>query len=185
MGWWSTDIMGGDTPLDIECFIYDILEVQQFVGDTKTGLTKEHFADPYEIIQKIGQMDDGYWLKGDDGNIFYQVLGVLMMKAGAPIETALKAKMINAAHKDEWADEDEERKQRMSSFVDALNRYDGTEPFVIKSAGLFDRINVGIITSNPKVEMETLRGLLLAHVEDYRHDSVNEILDKIIEKAKE
>jgi len=185
MGWWSEDIMGGDTPLDIEDYIYDIVGIEKFGKDTEINpIPKEKFDDPSQIILTMQEKDGGYWLKSDTGNIFYQVLGVMMMKVGAPIDGPLKKKMIKAAQNDEWAEEEEERMQRMTSFIDALNRYDGTEPFVIKSAGLFDKITTHMVSSQPNVTIDTLRELLLAHVEDYRHEDVNGILDQIIEKAK-
>ena len=105
----------------------------------------------------------------------------MMLEAGAVIDDSLKVKMIEAAEKDEWASEDDERKQRMNSFIKTLNEYDNETPMIIKSAGLFDKLCVGLITKQEEVSVDTLRGLLLAHVEEYRHEDVNKILDKIIE----
>lgn len=184
MGWWSADIMGGDTPLDIQDYLFEIFGVERNYEDAKKDVIPAEAFEYIKIMEYFGKRKDTYWLNGDTGRIFHQVLGVLMMKVGAPIDDTLKAKMIKAAENDEWANEDgeEERKQRMDSFIKALNEYDGT-PFVINSAGLFDKLAVHMAVTN-KPSVEDLRGLLLAHVEDYRQETVNTILDKIIEKSK-
>ena len=60
-----------------------------------------------------------------------------MMKTGAPISEELKAEILENSKTDEWASEDEERKQIVEGFHTAIESYDGT-PIVIKSRGLFE-----------------------------------------------
>ena len=179
MGWWSVDIMGGDSPLDIKAMIFEALEVVQYDDKYEDEHKIPNHKFDYDKVVDFLDDDDEYWLKSE-GNIFHQVLGVMMLEAGAVIDDNLKAKMIEAAEKDEWASEDDERKQRMNSFIKTLNEYDNETPMIIKSAGLFDKLCVGL-TKQEEVSVDTLRGLLLAHVEEYRHEDVNKILDKIIE----
>lgn len=153
MGWWSDDIMGGDTPLDIESIIYDALEIEKYPDGNYNADVKIP-ADKFDydkIVKYLNNREkDGYWLKGDTGNIFHQVLGVMMMGAGAPINKTLKNKMIKAAEQDEWARESDDRKNKMDSFIATLKDYDDT-PTKIKSVGLMETIAKGIA---PKVYSE-------------------------------
>ena len=140
MGWWSEDVMGGDTPLDLEAFIYDALEIEH---DGEIKIPKDKFD--YKKIVKFLKKREGndYWLKGDTGNIFHQVLGVMMMEVGAPIDKKLKAKMIKAATNDEWANEGVlDRQERMDRFIYNLNHYVGS-PLEIKTKGLIHTIIEG------------------------------------------
>jgi len=51
MGWWSTDIMGGDSPLDVKDEIFEICEVEEFDdNDGHTDLTKEDLVNNLEKI---------------------------------------------------------------------------------------------------------------------------------------
>ena len=137
MGWWSEDIMGGDTPLDLEAFIYDALEIEH---DGEIKIPKEVF-DYHKIIKHLNDRDgDNYWLEGDTGNIFHQVLGVMMMEVGAPISKPLKAMMITAAKNDEWANNGSlEREERMDRFIYNINHYVGS-PIETKAKGLMETI---------------------------------------------
>ena len=138
MGWWSDDIMGGDTPLDIQSFIYDSVGLQQFPegSDDEVEIPKDKFK--YGKIVAFLTKDDDYWIKGDTGNIFHQVLGVMMMKSGAPINKTLKAKMIKSAENDEWANEGElGRQDKMDAFVKKLHQQDGN-PTETDSKGLME-----------------------------------------------
>lgn len=130
MGWWSTDIMGGHTPLDMEIIIYQALDLEM-----DSPLPKEIDLEP--MLKKV-KNDDEYWL-GEGANIFYQVLGVMMMKYGCTIPDHLKKQMIESAKNDEWAKEDgaDKRKDVMNNFIKALKSYDGT-PIKITSKGLFE-----------------------------------------------
>ena len=53
MGWWSKDIMGGDSPLDVEGKIFEICNVEQFPEDDSVGkLTKKDFEK--NLAKRIG-----------------------------------------------------------------------------------------------------------------------------------
>jgi hypothetical protein len=135
MGWWSKDIMGGDSPLDAKDEIYGICNVEEF-GDDGREITREDIeANLPEILEKFrGTENNEYY---SDRAIYFQVLGVLMMETGAPISEELKAEILENSKTDEWASEDEERKQIVEGFHTAIESYDGT-PIVIKSRGLFE-----------------------------------------------
>lgn len=180
MGWWSTDIMGGDTPLDIKGIIFEVVE-----GDEDKELID---AEKFELekLLKYVKVNHPDFMKGDNKNIFFQVLGVLMMKSCLPIPLHLKTEMAFAASEDEWAREDNNRYRVMTNFIDELYAYDGTEPTIITSKGLFEVMAETIQPmGDNEPTIDTLREILLSHVDEYRHENVNALLDKIIEKAKQ
>ena len=134
MGWWSTDIMGGDTPLDYKDEFYGICKIDQFPeeeGEVKipAELLEEH------LDEIIAFLDENKW--GEVG-IGYQVLAVMMMEAGANISKDLRFEIINACNEDEWAKEDEDRQRSILGLLGALDAYDNKNPIVLKSKGLFE-----------------------------------------------
>jgi hypothetical protein len=133
MGWWSTDIMGGDTPLDFEDSFFNICKVNKFPEPGKMNhLSKEDFAKHLDEMLVIVHKYDY------EKEIGYQVLAVLMLKAGAFISGDLKDFMMQACENDEWAQESEERKLATDGLYNALLRYDNEHPIIIKSKGLFE-----------------------------------------------
>ena len=136
MGWWSTDIMGGDTPLDWEDEFYGIASVDKFEGAEKGKcnyipkdiLEKRQFGYADLLDASINYMEP---------DIGYQVLAVMMMRAGASIDPVVKGKMVAAALGDQWAKEDSEREETIQGLVKALSQYDDKTPILIKSRGLF------------------------------------------------
>jgi hypothetical protein len=133
MGWWSTDIMGGDTPLDFEDAFFDICNVDKFPeGGGTASLTKEDFA------KHLDKMLEEVHRYKDDQNIGYQVLAVLMLKAGAFISGDLQDFMMQACENDEWAMENLDRKRATVKLWEALSMYDNERPIVINSKGLFE-----------------------------------------------
>jgi len=110
MGWWSKDIMGGDSPLDAKDEIFGICEVDEFPDDdSRVSLKKsdfeKHMPKIMEFLRK--EKNNDYY---DNRAIGFQVLGVLMMKAGATISEELKAEILENSKTDSWAKEDLERK---------------------------------------------------------------------------
>ena len=148
MGWWSKDIMGGDSPLDAKDEIFNLCEVDEFDGDDgHTDLTKEDFTNNMEKILEFvrgGENNDYY----DEKAIGYQVLGVLMMKAGAPISQELKDEIIENSKTDSWAKEDSERGSIVEKFHNTLSLYEGKHSIEIRSKGLFEAINDHIANGN-------------------------------------
>lgn len=157
MGWWSTAVMGGDGPADVAYDIMGIIEEQlppemraRFADDDGDGeevdaeLTEDDFCqmrDAFanvlpQLIEMI-EKEEGY-----EAYIGYQVLGVSMMMHGAYIPDDLRAKIIDCAKEDEWAQDDEERKGFMDSFIADLEKYDNKTPTLLSEAdeGLFNTL---------------------------------------------
>lgn len=119
MGWWSTNIMGGDTPLDFEDEFFGICKVEMFPEPGKRNeLSKEDFVNHLdEMLAYIHKDKSAY-------NIGYQVLAVSMLKAGAFISADLQDFMMQACENDEWAQESDERKIATNGLFKALASYD-------------------------------------------------------------
>jgi len=133
MGWWSTSIMGGDTPLDFEDEFFHACNVEKFPEEGgKAELSKE------DIANHLNEMLEYIHKTGDDQNIGYQVLAVLMLKAGAFISGDLQDFMMQACENDEWSQESDERKLATDGLINALASYDNEHPIIIKSKGLFE-----------------------------------------------
>jgi len=139
MGWWSTDILGGDTPLDWEDEFYGIAGVDKFDNAPKGRINyipKDILEQKqFEYAERLDSSEK--WAEPEIG---YQVLAVMMMRAGASLDPEIKGKMVTAALGDEWAQEDSEREENIQGLVQALSQYDGKTPILIKSKGLFEVI---------------------------------------------
>ena len=135
MGWWSTTIMGGDSPLDYEDAFYSICEVEKW-PEGKRGmapLPKEAIESKLSLlIDNINKEEEGWYQQ-----IGYQVLGVKMLKAGCEISEGLKAKIIQACNEDEWALEDEERKKHCQDLARKVKDHTNVSTEV-ESKGLFE-----------------------------------------------
>jgi hypothetical protein len=153
MGWWSVDILGGDTPLDFEDTFFDIAGIEEFPDSGgQNSITKKALEKSYDKMAVF--VKENIW---GDGNIGWQVLAVTCMKVGFIPPVTDLAEMKQACVNDEWAQEDEERKEVIDGLLKALNQYDGT-PIKIKSKGLFEVMaekmskgNGGLINKGPGI----------------------------------
>lgn len=146
MGWWSKELMGGDSPLDAKDAMYSICGVNEFPGDSHVDLSKEDFEKNMDEILNFcrGEENSPYYAHRA---IAFQVLGVLMMKCGAPINDELKKEIIENSQTDYWAENDDERKEIVRNFEQTIEKYDGT-PIEIKSKGLFEAIAEHLAAGN-------------------------------------
>jgi hypothetical protein len=134
MGWWSHDILGGDTPLDFKDEIFGICGVEEFPESGKRNeLTSEDISSKLgDIISMIENTRFG------ETYIGYQVLSVLMMKTGTAIPESLFPMLEDACFMDEWAKESDERKESVYGLLAALRAYDNQTPITVRSRGLFE-----------------------------------------------
>lgn len=144
MGWWSTTIMGGDTPLDFKSDFYDKAGVDQFSPLTpkdKEALSglQDHFVgsgmDDLLNTWGCGESNGEFYI--DHKSIGFQVLAVILMSVGTEIKPEMKALMLEWIPQDEWAKEDSERKGHIDKLLKTLNEYTG-EPTTVPEKGLFD-----------------------------------------------
>lgn len=136
MGWWSTTIMGGDTPLDYQGELTDIISGGYL---TRNDITAAQFENMDEVFVN-GKIESLVKSK-DDKSIMYQVLMVMAMRVGAKLSSKLKLLAISNIRNDEWQFEDSERKQAIDNLIQTLNQYDGSVRVDVKSEGLFEVFN--------------------------------------------
>lgn len=135
MGWWSTVVMGGDTPLDYQGDMIDLcgVDYNAFVDNYDLDLTALR-SDIESSYDKLTEYCDN--VSYGDPNIAYQILGVLILESGAKLPDEIKIKIEDAAKNDEWSTSNDERKANMDAFRHQVANYDGT-PTEIKYEGLF------------------------------------------------
>jgi len=133
MGWWSTTIMGGDTPLDYQGELTDIISGGYL---TNNDITAAQFENMDEVFVN-GKIESLVKYK-DCRSIMYQVLMVMAMRVGAKISSKLKLLAISNIRNDEWQFEDSERKEVIDNLIQTLNQYDGSIRVKVKSEGLFE-----------------------------------------------
>lgn len=134
MGWWSTDIMGGDTPLDFKDEIFGICKVDEFpeVGKRNELTSDDMSSNLGDIISMIEGARFG------ETYIGYQVLSVLMLQSGTAIPESLFPTLEDSCFMDEWAKESDERKESVDGLLAALRAYDNQTPIIVRSRGLFE-----------------------------------------------
>jgi len=133
MGWWSTTIMGGDTPLDYQSDLTDIISGGYLTGNDITAAQLENMDEVF-VNGKIESLVKNK----DDRSIMYQVLMVMAMRVGAKLSSKLKLLAISNIRNDEWQFEDSERKEVIDNLIQTLNQYDGSIRVKVKSGGLFE-----------------------------------------------
>lgn len=140
MGWWSTSIMGGDTPLDIEAEIFEIC----VDTDTEDELNAQVLEGNISQIVKTLREQEYHERK----SVGFQVLGFTMMTKGATISPELKTEIIEWSKKDEWAEEDGERATIIQNFCNSLEIYDG-RPVTINDEGISELVSKETISEIP------------------------------------
>lgn len=139
MGWWGTDVLSGDQPLDDLAGIAHEMGLEfDDNGDSGLGsyLRSYHFTKEL-VEQHIDRLVASENVDRWDGQIRLQVLGVVAMAVGADIAESKIGKIIEAASIDEWAGEgDEGRLNSMRAFIEKLLAYSGN-PVEDESRGLF------------------------------------------------
>lgn len=141
MGWWSADVMGGDTPLDIVAEIARTCDLEYHpenafgvLGDY--AFTKELLEKKTDAIFKLLNSGKFYC---DEIDVGMQVFGVILMSVGADISDELKIRITRAARNDTWAVEgDKERQDYMNKFANSLEQYNG-EPTEYRTTTLFQK----------------------------------------------
>tara|TARA_R110002126_G_scaffold150357_1_gene296543 strand:- start:456 stop:908 length:453 start_codon:yes stop_codon:yes gene_type:complete len=137
MGWWSTTIMGGDTPLDYQGELTDIISGGYLTR--RNDITAAQLENMDEVFVN-GKIESLVKYK-DCRSIMYQVLMVMAMRVGAKISSKLKLLAISNIRNDEWQFEDSSRKEAIDNLIQTLNQYDGSIRVTVKSEGLFEVFN--------------------------------------------
>jgi hypothetical protein len=138
MGWFGTDVMGGDTPMDHLDTIGDIIKVEDLYPlsmiENKTKVAMQLARHQPKLMKNIKTFT------GWDRQIATQVLAALHMAVGASFPRGLRVSAIAAAENDEWAQEDQGRSADMNDFADMVRNYDNKTPTLVNHEGLLSKM---------------------------------------------
>lgn len=140
MGCWNENIYGGDASLEWKENMYKLCDAKEYDSKNKPkaialGKLKSKLDDLIEMIEK-SDTDDG------DKNIGYIVLGSIMMHSGFNFDTEveLKERIISAAERDEWSNENHLRKIVMRNYIRLINDYNPSEPVNVDNVNFLEEI---------------------------------------------
>lgn len=155
MGWWATDVLGGDAPLDVLANLERVLGLEAEDGSgsalypldqldpaqrDKARVAFEAQPDAFVSYNFLAEQISGgyqpdYW-------IAVQVMATVVMAVGARMSDHLKALALRAADNDPWLanqPDDFERAESIQAYRQAVSDYVGT-PVVLGHQGLFEVI---------------------------------------------
>lgn len=146
MGWWSTCVMGGDTPLDLQGVLCDAMSIDFDYESGRHLFTREQIETKLAGLVTLIETPKKWWSHNKD--TAYQVLGHMILETGAAIPEDLRARIIRAAREDsDWRDSpgddgnyDPERRVSMEAFAAAIKAHVAGTPTHIRQEGLFEKI---------------------------------------------
>lgn len=155
MGWWSCDIMGGDTPYDAHGWIWDrILELLGKEGETYSSYVlddkkvscfdndRDELREAFTpenvkiLFEGILAMSDSY----DRSTIYAEVLALMIVESGAGFPDDLRQKFIEVIAQDSWAKEDEERARFVLDLCMRIAASKKGEVVELPKKGLFEKM---------------------------------------------
>tara|TARA_B100000963_G_C22579751_1_gene650235 strand:- start:346 stop:831 length:486 start_codon:yes stop_codon:yes gene_type:complete len=144
MGWWSTDILGGDSALDWKSALYNKIDVQYennfgyrtLKPNDMSSKTQNNLIQ-YVLDSTQKSFDD--WGECDSRSIGMQIIALMIIESGAKITNKNKKELIKWIKKDEWAEENDERKDNINDLLSAIKKYDST-PMIYQGEGLFQKL---------------------------------------------
>tara|TARA_Y100000389_G_scaffold88797_1_gene85257 strand:+ start:344 stop:850 length:507 start_codon:yes stop_codon:yes gene_type:complete len=151
MGWWSKDILGGDSPLDWKASLYDKLGINYFSEEqgikthdgygliTPDDMNRIAQNNLIQYVLDSTQKSFEEWGECHSRSIGMQVLSLMILKSGAKMTKKNKKELSKWIKLDEWAKEDYERKDNIDDLLSAIKEYDST-PMKYQGKGLFQKL---------------------------------------------
>lgn len=144
MGWWSTDILGGDSPLDWKSELYNKIDIQYEDNFGYRTLKPNDMSNRTQnnLIQYVlesTQKSFDEWGECDSRSIAMQVIALMVIESGAKITKKNKKELSKWIKLDDWATEDDERKDNIDDLLSIIKQYDGT-PMKYQGKGLFQTL---------------------------------------------
>lgn len=144
MGWWAVDVFGGDEPLDVLDATSRILDVR---GEDKYLPTPDEWDDKLagevrQALDTLGGLDALAAAVGwkEKHTVKTQALVAIAVGAGADVDDLWRQRGLEAAAKDTWAAQDEDRMNAMRAFAALLVSYTNGDRQSMTHQGLFDFI---------------------------------------------
>lgn len=169
MGWWSTNIMGGDSPLDIQSYIYNLSGLSQFpdgYDQDERKFKPEDFDNNPDLYSKLMEKIKNY--DEDSKGIATQVFAYMLMEAGGSMSDELREKAMESCDSDEWAMEDPERRERVQNLKKHIENYDG-QPVkdLEQDYGVFAAISKKL---NPEIDLEVMKARMEEELKELKAD---------------
>ena len=146
MGWWDYGIMGGDEPWDVAGDVTDLLKLDNF-----EDMHLPHYWTPDDQImvkeallayggpKKLCDQIIKNW-KGNSSHIIDQVVALLTISAGCPIDEEFRKYAIAACDDEIQAlDQEVERIEKLNELKQLLISYQG-QPISISQTSLFEKM---------------------------------------------
>lgn len=144
MGWWSTDILGGDSALDWKSALYNKIDIQYEDNFGYRTLKPNDMSNKTQnnLIQNVLEstqktFDD--WGECDSRSIAMQVIALMVIESGAKVTKKNKKELSKWIKLDDWATEDDERKDNIDDLLSVIKEYDST-PMIYQGKGLFQKL---------------------------------------------
>jgi len=125
MGWWATNVMGGDSPSDgiSEVFNFLKIKLEQFEDKEDEYYFDEAVLNRLQPLLEAKQTKVLKYVKSlhDPEYQKYSIhaLGFLLLKTGCNIDEKVKKEIISAIEADDW--DEPSRIQHMNIFKEAIN----------------------------------------------------------------
>lgn len=144
MGWWSKDILGGDNPLDWKSALYNKIDIQYEDNFGYRTLKPNDMSNKTQnnLIQYVlesTQTTIDNWGECDSRSIAMQVIALMVIESGAKITKKNKKELSKWIKLDDWATEDDERKDNIDDLLSVIKEYDST-PMIYQGKGLFQKL---------------------------------------------
>ncbi len=144
MGWWSTDILGGDSALDWKSALYNKIDIQYEDNFGYRTLKPNDMSNKTQnnLIQYVlesTQTTFDNWGECDSRSIAMQVIALMVIESGAKVTKKNKKELSKWIKLDDWATEDDERKDNIDDLLSVIKEYDST-PMIYQGKGLFQKL---------------------------------------------
>lgn len=147
MGWWGVGPTEGDTPMDVESIIRNVVKFHATRAPEGVSSDDEGFFD-FEIktvdevnrvIAAKDEITDRVLCAGEE-DIFWHGLAAAVMRSGGPL-ASIKDEVLKAIDGDEWAQTDDRREAAMDAFrAQVVAHVDGVVS-VVPTKGLLEAID--------------------------------------------
>lgn len=141
-GWWSADILGGDTPLDFLSVIGRTIGARDVI-DLPTAQQPENLSGwvfTRKLLEKpsvVKKLIKRYKRTGYNKDVMGQVIGVIYLWTGAEMPEKIRQIALDAAAADAWAREGgEDRERRIHDFRQAILEHRSGQRTELKDEGL-------------------------------------------------
>ncbi|AXV09955.1 hypothetical protein DVS28_b0185 (plasmid) [Euzebya pacifica] len=154
MGWWSTDLMGGDAPMDIHGWWTDKAGLDfddlPYPGRALTTAQADAVAAVLPADLDAAKATLSRWETHGPDPVARHLLGIVWMQTGRPMPDDIKAHVVSLNDTDlaAWHG-DPDREAALDAFADTVNAYTGGQRMEFTSKGLFAAINDLVTDGRP------------------------------------